>query len=77
MLVDPSIVVLMFLSTFPEVFCIMMVMVRRTIAGALIGLGTLVIHNTSQGTMSQSPGRQGKLKLLPGKIRKVVLSSFG
>lgn len=79
MLVDPSIVVLMFLSMFPQVFCTMMVMVRRRISGALIGPGTLVIHNTrtSQSTRSQSPGRQGKLKLLPGKIRKVALSSFG
>lgn len=45
-LVDPSIVVLVFLSTSPEVFCTMMVMARRRISGASIGPRTPVIYNT-------------------------------
>lgn len=76
-LVDPSIVVLVFLSTSPEVFCTMMVMARRRISGASIGPRTPVIYNTCQSTRSQFPGRQGKLKLPPSKIRKVALPNFG
>ena len=70
MLVDPSIVVLMFLSTFLEVFCTMMVMVRERISGALIGPGTLIIHNTSRAlglslrvvkvSLSFSPAKSGR-----------------